>query len=170
MTRGHVIFPVLLVAIAALIFVASFHLPEGAMRRTSPALYPRIVALALGLSALWSLITEFRADEPSTSTDIVPTSNLPPAQVVPAPAPTHVLARYPLTTTIVASVLYPVAMQIIGYLLATILYTFVLGFMLQTKTRRGVVASVVVAVVLVAVTYATFSWGLGANLPRGRLG
>lgn len=170
MARGQVVFPVLLVAIAALIFVASFHLPEGAMQRTSPALYPRIVALALGMSALWSLVTEFRADQPSTGTDIVPSTHLPPGETVPAAAPSHLLARHPLNTTIVASVLYPVVMQVIGYLLSTLLYTFVLGFMLQPKTRRGVVLGVVVAAALVAVTYATFSWGLGANLPMGRFG
>lgn len=166
--RGQVLFPLFLLAIAVVIFVASFYLPEGAMQRTSPALYPRIVALALGMSAAWSLISEFRAVEPSKVTDLLDSLDLPSVEVDPAPPATHFFARHPLATTIAASVLYPVVMQIVGYLVSTVLYTFLLSFVLRTKTTRGILGSVGIAIGLVAVTYAAFVWGLDANLPEGR--
>jgi len=168
--RGQVLFPILLLAIATVIFVASFHLPEGAMQRTSPALYPRIVAIALALSALWSLISEFRAAEPSRGTGLVETLDLPPGDEVPPPPATHLLARHPLATTFVASILYPLMMQLVGYLLSTVVYAFVLSFVLRPKTVRGVLGSVAVVAGLVAVTYVAFAWGLGADLPEGRFG
>lgn len=166
--RGQVLFPLLLLAIATVIFVASFFLPEGAMQRTSPALYPRIVAVALAVSAAWSLISEFRSAEPSRVTDLLDTLDLPAVEVSPAPPATHVFARHPLATTIVASILYPIVMQYVGYLASTALYTFLLSFVLRTKTRRGILGSIAIAVCLVAITYAAFAWGLDANLPEGR--
>ncbi|MFB9733199.1 tripartite tricarboxylate transporter TctB family protein [Ornithinimicrobium kibberense] len=168
---SQLILPVSFVALGAVILVASTRFPDNATARTSPGLYPSIVATVLvgaALLSVWELLRRRRRVRPS------PTEVSATQPVTTAAEPTRQEERLVSRTTwiravstLVLSVLYVVVIPVLGFVLTTFVYCFALSALLRGASVRGLAGSAVIAAGLVAAAYYIFVVGLSANLPRG---
>lgn len=138
---------VLVIAISATFFAFSFGFPHMRGDPGGGALWPRIMALSAGGGSLWLLVR--RVYEARR------------AAVVPPPQP---IDRQTLAI-IAASIAYPIAIVVIGFALATLLFVAVLMMILRARPLQVLIF----APLLTAFLYGFFVFLLEAVVPRGIL-
>ena len=140
------------VGCAAFVFLWTFRFPPITGYALGPAFFPRLISLGLFLCGLLLLARRGRAG----------------GDGFPA-APRE---RGALAVTIGLSGLYLVALEPMGFVVATFLYVVVLTFVMRVGRRdwRVVAENVAIAVAVVAVVYMLFRFGFRVPLPRGWFG
>lgn len=151
-----------LLVLGVLILVASTRFPDTAAAKTSPGLYPGIVAVVLIVACLMSVVELLTVRRRYAS------SNRVRAEMDEQERRTGRITWARALSVTVLSIGYVVLIPNAGFVVTTLIYTFVISLMLRGWSPRGVVGAALIAACLVAAAYYAFAVGLNAPLPRGR--
>jgi hypothetical protein len=157
MKLSALLFPAVVVAVAAVYEVMAIGMPRGSIHRPGPGLYPMIVGVFLLTTALGCLAREIlRLGRASARSDAaLPAAGAPPG------------AAYGKTVPLMGSmVAYVLALQPLGFPVCICIFLLVA---IRIFGFRKWVPALGMAVVLTAVAYVTFVIWLKVPLPLGIL-
>ena len=144
---AHFVFLSALVLVCAVLFVRSFYLPQFHWDPVGMAFWPRVLIAVLLCLAAWISITLTRPSDTNLQAGLDVRSFRLPA----------------------LSLLYLIAIEPIGFLLATPPFLFLLALGWSSAPRSSALRGLVVAVVGTFLVFAVFQLGVDVELPPGLL-
>ncbi|MGI9488183.1 MAG: tripartite tricarboxylate transporter TctB family protein [Geminicoccaceae bacterium] len=161
---------IFLLLISGVLMIASFDIREPDYGQLSPAAWPRVIVVALGILSLLYLIqslagTPAGGDLPETSD----TTKSPKGKVEPAGAAGFFGYWRNVIWCFVLFLGYLLALPYVGMLIGGVTFAFLLMSALGGWAPRQLALHAVIAVVAVGGMWALFTFGLKVPLPAGMI-
>lgn len=150
---------IFLLLACAILFWASFDIRQPDYGTLLPSTWPRIILAVLSLLALIYLVQSVQSgpntDEESSDGDREP-----------GPKGWFAYWRNPIIC-FVLFFLYLITMPVLGMLIGSMAFVFVLMGMLGGWSKRNVIVHAIVTICTIGVMWSLFTFGLGVMLPTG---
>ena len=156
---GELIVGIALLLLSIIIFINAGDLPSMNESQLGPGSFPQVIAVLLGLLSLILIIQEaiklYKGRDPEKSTSVK-------AQLK------EMITEHKLVFITLALLLgYIIAIQIIGFIIATIAFMIVTALVVGPKTKKDIITISSISVVLTVGLYLFFQNVLQVRFPTG---
>ena len=167
------ILAIVLLLISGGLMIASFDIREPDYGQLSPAAWPRVIVVALGILSFLYLIQSLRTGSEKPESADLPggAASAEPAEAGVEPGGTAAFFRYwrNVIWCFVLFLTYLLTMPYLGMLISGVLFAFFLMSALGGWTPRQLLLHAVIAIIAVGGMWALFTFGLKVPLPPGQI-